>query len=253
MSIAAPLSHSRQNVASNGHAAPSSAVANCREPSAKPNAREADSKVIADQILLERPNLKFWAGSWYEWDPSKGYYVCRDDIESLVVNHFNKGWIKLQLSHVKAVMMQLRASCSLPSGTTAPAWLVKDSSLQWDVKDLLVGPGSIFHLPSVFAGAKDCSIKNTPNYFSLSVNGCDYDPNAASPTRWLQFLSEVWPDDPDSIARLQEWFGLMLTSDTGFHKILYRYGTKRGGKSTIERVKRRLVGDSSVAGTHNNK
>jgi putative DNA primase/helicase len=64
----------------------------------------------------------------------------------------------------------------------------------------------------------------------------------------LKFLGELWPDDAESIACLQEWFGLLLVPDTRHQKILFLLGPRRGGKGTIARVLRELVGSANVAG-----
>ena len=64
----------------------------------------------------------------------------------------------------------------------------------------------------------------------------------------MRFLSQLWPDDLQSIATLQEWFGYCLTLDTRQQKILMMVGPKRSGKGTIARVLRRLIGERNVAG-----
>lgn len=68
------------------------------------------------------------------------------------------------------------------------------------------------------------------------------------PARWLEFLSELWADDDESISTLQEWFGNCLTLDTSAQKMLVLIGPKRSGKGTIARVLRQLIGPANVAG-----
>jgi putative DNA primase/helicase len=63
----------------------------------------------------------------------------------------------------------------------------------------------------------------------------------------LQYLEELWPDDPESIEALQLWFGYCLTPDTRQHKLLALIGAKRSGKTTIGRVMRAMVGKDSAA------
>jgi putative DNA primase/helicase len=74
----------------------------------------------------------------------------------------------------------------------------------------------------------------------------DFDRQAPRPDRWLEFLLELWPDDPESIATLQEWFGYTLTPDTSLQKILALIGPTRSGKGTINRVQTALVGEANV-------
>jgi len=65
---------------------------------------------------------------------------------------------------------------------------------------------------------------------------------------WVEFLNKLWPDDPDSIGLLQEWFGYSLTQDTRQQKMLMMVGPKRSGKGTIGRVLTELLGPANVAG-----
>lgn len=85
-----------------------------------------------------------------------------------------------------------------------------------------------------------------PGYFNLVSVPFDYDADAAEPSAWLAFLGQLWPDDAESIAALQEWFGYVLSGRTNLQKILLIVGPKRGGKGTIARILQRLVG----AGNH---
>ena len=78
----------------------------------------------------------------------------------------------------------------------------------------------------------------TPRFFTPVALDYDFDINAGPPEQWLAFLSQLWPDDPQSVATLQEWFGYCLTLDTRQQKILMMVGPKRSGKGTIARVLR---------------
>jgi putative DNA primase/helicase len=74
-----------------------------------------------------------------------------------------------------------------------------------------------------------------------------YDPDATAP-EWERFLAKIWPDAPDAIATLQEWFGYILSGRTDQQKILLMVGPSRSGKGTIARVMKELVGKSNLAG-----
>jgi putative DNA primase/helicase len=69
-----------------------------------------------------------------------------------------------------------------------------------------------------------------------------YEAAAPSPRQWLEFLSHLWPNDPQSIDTLQEIFGLCLTGDTRHQKAFLLIGPKRSGKGTIARILVALVG-----------
>ncbi|MFD9860837.1 DNA primase family protein [Streptomyces alboflavus] len=87
----------------------------------------------------------------------------------------------------------------------------------------------------------------TPGFFNLVSVPFDYDPDATAPT-WEAFLRQVWPDDPHSIAALQEWFGYVLSGRTDQQKILLVVGPTRSGKGTIARILAGLVGEGNMAG-----
>jgi putative DNA primase/helicase len=76
----------------------------------------------------------------------------------------------------------------------------------------------------------------------------DYEPHAAAPAQWLQFLRDVWPNDPEAISTLQEVFGYLLTPDTSQQKIFLIIGPKRSGKGTLARVLTEMLGAANVAG-----
>jgi putative DNA primase/helicase len=65
---------------------------------------------------------------------------------------------------------------------------------------------------------------------------------------WLKFLAELWPDDPDAIAALQEMAGLFLTGEMRHQKAFLIVGPKRSGKGTIARVLTQLLGPANVCG-----
>jgi putative DNA primase/helicase len=75
-----------------------------------------------------------------------------------------------------------------------------------------------------------------------------YDHDAATPTAWLEFLASIWPDDPNSVALLQEYVGYVLCGRTDMQKMLLLIGPTRSGKGTIARLLTELVGRGHVAG-----
>ena len=86
----------------------------------------------------------------------------------------------------------------------------------------------------------------TPRFFNAFALEYDFDPDAPAPERWLGFLNQIWGDDVESIACLQEWFGYLLTPDTRQQKILMMVGPKRSGRGTIARVLKALAGSNTV-------
>jgi putative DNA primase/helicase len=91
-------------------------------------------------------------------------------------------------------------------------------------------------------------LPHSPHYFNQTAVPFDYQPGAPLPARWLGFLSELWPDDPKSLAALGEFFGYVISGRLDLHKILLIVGPTRGGKGTIARILGKLIGPANVAG-----
>ena len=75
-----------------------------------------------------------------------------------------------------------------------------------------------------------------------------YDPDAPPPHKWLAFLDELWPQEPDAIDVLGEWFGYVVSGRLDLHKILLTVGPTRGGKGVIARVLSAMIGKRNVCG-----
>jgi putative DNA primase/helicase len=123
------------------------------------------------------------------------------------------------------------------SAASAPSWL---SAHPWAITDCVLCQNGILHIPTRTIAPL------TPQFFSLNPLDFAYTVDAPEPVGWLRFLDSLLPDDPEPIALLQEWMGLMLTPDTRYHKILLIQGPPRCGKGTIARVMQRLVGLRNV-------
>jgi putative DNA primase/helicase len=88
---------------------------------------------------------------------------------------------------------------------------------------------------------------HSPRFFNTHCLPFAYDPKAPTPERWLRFLAELWGDDPEATATLQELMGYILCGDTRQQKIFMLVGPKRSGKGTILRVLTALLGSEHVA------
>ena len=134
----------------------------------------------------------------------------------------------------------------LPGRVEPPAW-IGPCKTEWAASDMLAFGNTLVHLPSFVEGISPCSIDPTPLFFSANALDYDFDPKALAPVNWYSFLEQLWPDDPQAIEALQEWFGYFLLPDTSQQKILMLIGPKRSGKGTIARVLRALLGIHNVA------
>ncbi len=164
---------------------------------------------------------------------------------------------KVSNNLVGNVALALRGYTALDARTEAPAWLTDDPP--FPAGEVLPTRNALVHLPGLIAGT-DAVRPPTPLFFCSYVLDYDFDRAAPEPIDWLTFLGarpvtgrsrirlQLWPDDPESIATLQEWFGYLLLPDTRLEKILALIGPRRSGKGTIGRVLRRVIGPENMAG-----
>jgi len=217
-----------------------------------PAASQADPADVANRVLTELsadgvPKLRYWSSSWWHWSAGRYIELTADQVRSLVISEFAKGWSVVRSRHVSDVIEHLRAAVTLGPGFSPPAWIDIPTN-GWDVADCLATRDSIVHLPSLVDSQELYDLPATPRFFSTVATEFGFNPNAAEPVEWLKFLAQLWGDDQPSIDTLQEIFGYALTAETRQQKVFVLIGPRRGGKGTIARVLRRLAGDGNVAG-----
>lgn len=206
-------------------------------------------------LRRKRITLRHQSGSFYVYQPEAGAYrehdhsSVRADLYAFLEtaerpSERDARELKLFMptkAKVDNVLDALRAECNLPASSAPPCWIDGDPS-GLDPCDMVPFRNGLLHIPTREV------LPATPALFSL--NGLDfaYEADAPEPSRWLQFLSGLWPDDEQSRDTLQELIGYFLTPRVHFQKIPMIVGPKRSGKGTIARVARRLLGERNVCG-----
>ena len=139
---------------------------------------------------------------------------------------------------VSNVLDALRGETHVPRDRfEPPCWLDGEGP---PPREIVACSNGLLHLPTgVLLG-------HTSRFFTRNALDFAFDPAAALPERWLGFLRELWPDDLESIATLQEIFGYLLIPDTSQQKLFLLIGPPRSGKGTIAHVLQRLVGAGNV-------
>jgi len=217
-------------------------------------AKEIDPATTANQYLDAYTtdkvrHLVFWRGTWHRYQDGRFRAFSPSSFRAEFVRWFTAHCYKLTTGITSNVLDCLRGLASFPSWADQPTWRDNSGPTQgcWSPAEILVARNGLAHLPSFLAG-DDYLLPPTPQFFSASALDFDFDENAPTPRQWLQFLNELWPDDAEAQAMLQDWFGYLLTPDTSQQKMLVLIGPKRSGKGTIARVLRGLIGAANVAG-----
>jgi putative DNA primase/helicase len=235
-----------------------------------PNEAADDPHRLARLFIAERCQhgdgltLRFWREEWHRWDGSAYRLLPEKELRAELTVATKAEMDRVNLIAQKLadqdkgpptvrkvtgrlvgdVAHALASLTVLPSRVEAPAWIGMDGP--FPAAEILACHNGLVHLPSLVAGRNHFTLP-TPRFFSPNCLDFDFNLTAPAPSAWLEFLAELWPDDPQSIATLQDWLGYLLTADTSQQKILLLVGPRRSGKGTIARVIRGLVGTDNVA------
>ena len=194
--------------------------------------------------------LRHWRDTWMRWRTTHWAEVDDAEIRAWLYAkveraHYIDGNGKAKpwdpnRSKVADLLDAIRAVTYLSNRVQPPAWLDGDQAHP-ATYEIAVANGI------VEIGGRQLSLAN-PRHFALVSVPFAFDADAPTPTRWLQFLKELWPDDDEQIAALQEWFGYVISGHTDLHKILLLVGPTRAGKGVIGRVLTALIGAGNVSG-----
>jgi putative DNA primase/helicase len=192
--------------------------------------------------------LRHWRGGWWMWKTTHWVEVEDGVVRSILYRFTEHAVYRGARTFVRwspnrkrigDLIDALTGICLLPNEIDQPSWLDgeagSDSTIV-SVKNGLLDVGSRRLLP------------HTPQYFNQTSVPFEYDPNVPEPRRWLDFLAELWADQPDAIDVLGEWFGYVISGRTDLHKIMLMVGPTRGGKGAIARVLTAMVGRKNFAG-----
>jgi putative DNA primase/helicase len=202
--------------------------------------------------------LRHWRGGWMQW--RRTHWVEAEE-------HAIKSWTYGRLERARFwdaraeeltpwnpnrrkvgdVLDALAAVAHTAEAIDTPSWLdsVRDGpqdQSSYRATEIVACSDGLLHV-----GTRKL-LELTPLFYNRVAVPFAYDATAPEPTRWLAFLDQLWPDDPESIGALQEFFGYVLSGRTDLHKILLLIGPTRSGKGTIARVLSALLGHGNVAG-----
>jgi putative DNA primase/helicase len=193
--------------------------------------------------------LRSHRGDFFRWDGTRYSELDRRDVrraayehlEHAVYLHPKDGWLPFAPTQRKTtdVLDALQAVVFIESRPDAPLWI--DRRDQPPAAEIVAMTNGLLHVPTRILHA------HTTQYFNQHALPFAFDPKAPTPTRWLAFLDELWPDDATAVDGLQEVIGYLLAGDTRQQKIFGLVGPPRSGKGTIARVITGLLGAHQVA------
>lgn len=224
-------------------------------PEELPSPREP--RRVADVLLVRQfrqeghPTLRRWRGTYWTWHGSR-WVETEDQAMRKVVYDFTENATYIDTKgkaqpwapttrKVTDVLDAAAAASHLDATVHAPAWLRRPTGAH-PARELVACENGLLHVGTRDLGDHD------PRLLNLTSVPFAFDAHAPAPRRWLDFLTELWPDDPDSIAALQEYAGYIISGRTDLQKILLMVGPTRAGKGVIARVLKNLVGDGNYAG-----
>jgi putative DNA primase/helicase len=190
--------------------------------------------------------LRFYRGEFLLWQFGAYRTKTTDDIKAALYLTLEGAELSdgapfpVSRNAVAEVLEAMKAVTKVSDSVDAPAWL--DDREGDDPADLIVMRNGLFRLTTGELAPP------TPSFFSLIALPYDFNRAAGAPVHLLGFLADLWPDDKEQTATLQEILGLLLTGDTSHQKAFFIVGPKRSGKGTIGRLIVALLGAENVAG-----
>jgi len=201
-------------------------------------------------VEARRPTLMHHNGEWLDFEGNR-YVVLEERALTQDVSRFLDGGmaivrrgiepIKQTPQLLAAVVDMLKTETHRGRDTFSPPCWLEPQDGDPPAHEVLACGNCLLHLPT------GDTMELTPRFFTRNALEFDYDPKAPLAERFFLFLNELWPDTPADIELLQEVFGLLLIPDTSKQVIILVIGPSRGGKATLIRMLRRLVGEGNCA------
>ncbi|MDC8973988.1 DNA primase family protein [Mycobacterium marinum] len=203
-------------------------------------------------LVCHRGDWMRWRGQqWDEWDTAHlrstmykelgGADYMRPIREKGVTVDYERTPWNPNRNKIANVMEAMAAVGHLSTTIDAPAWIGEHTTNNPAAQVISCTNG-------LLSLSTRKLTEHTPAFYNTVSVTFAFQADAPEPKAWLKFLASVWPDDPASIALLQEWVGYILSGSTGMQKILFGVGPTRCGKGTIARMLRKLIGPGNVTG-----
>ncbi len=216
---------------------------------------------VANRLVSERLSdgdgvhlVRHWRGALWRWHTSHWLEMAEAALRAVAYRYTEhaqymkvdaKGLPSLEdwapnRYKIADLLDAMRAVTHLSETVDMPAWLDGADHLRAD--EIVSCANGLLHVPTRTMSSHHAG------YFNRVAVPFDYEADPPAPTRWLAFLDELWPDDPEAIAALGEFMGYVISGRLDLHKILLLIGPTRAGKGVIARILKSLVGKGNYAG-----
>lgn len=231
-----------------------------------PLAVDSEPDLSHDALAVDLGRAKFDAdarfcgplGGWLLWDGSR-WVVDEQRRHMTLIRYFVRKygerlmeWAKARapgmtdaeaekfLAKMRATATALRQAPFIANVETLAKSNPRSASRvdQWDCEDLLLGTPA----GTVDLRTGQLRPSRREDYISRST-ACGPAPEGTRPERWLRFLNECFPDDPEMPEFLQRLAGYALTGLTREHRLFFFQGTGRNGKGTFLNTLQPIWGD----------
>ena len=198
-----------------------------------------------------------WRGKFWNWRDNHYRPTDDDAIRAALYNFLSAAEIEVRFGKLSAftalkpnktmvnsIFDALEATALVDQEYEMPSWFGAPGVFgdnRVNSNELVAMKNGLLYLPTRKL------IDHSPDFFSANVLDFKYDPNAQCP-RFRQFLRELWPRDFETQRLVLEMFGLCLTDVTRCQKAFMFVGPRRGGRGTMGRVLRGLVGPENFVG-----
>jgi putative DNA primase/helicase len=210
------------------------------------NPRQVALQIIATAEDSGAP-LRYWKTLWFQWCGTHYRRLSVEDVRDELYDMLADAqyadargnplpW-KPTENKLNQVIDAMRGLTKVPAEAQPPCWI--DGS--HDSRTVIPCANGLLRISD-----RKLMTFNAA-YFNLFAVPYRFDSEADYP-RWRRFLTEVFGDDVESIELLQDWFYYVLTVRTDLHKMLLWVGPKRGGKGTVARILKELIGADAYAG-----
>ena len=205
-----------------------------------------------------------YAGEWWACDGKRcGHRGVSDErVAAEVLRHLDAQWrpevdakgkptggvvrFSPKVRQAADAVTALKAAVpAIETDDPVPGWTCPNPPAAVDSRSAVTFANGVLNLDAYLSG-DDGMIPPDPRWFCPAALPYDFDPDAAEPRAWLDFLDslDMRADERDL---LQTFAGYLLTADTSQQKALMLVGPRRSGKGTIMRVLTELVGRANTA------